>query len=81
MMQQTGTGVSLSETLQAIEEQRRNTLSPLESDTIESAETVETEEVTPTGAEDPNPSEDKGSDADASDNSDDDMPSDGGVIW
>ena len=81
MMQQTGTGVSLSETLQAIEEQRRNTLSPLESDTIESAETVETEEVTPTGAEDPNPSEDKGSAADASDNSDDDMPSDGGVIW
>lgn len=81
MMQQTGTGVSLSETLQAIEEQRRNTLSPLESDTIESAETVETGEVTPTDAEDPNPSEDKGSDADASDNSDDDMPSDGGVIW
>lgn len=81
MMQQTGTGVSLSETLQAIEEQRRNTLSPLESDTIESAETVETEEVTPTGAEDPNPSEDKGSDADASDNSDDDMPNDGGIIW
>ena len=81
MMQQTGTGVSLSETLQAIEEQRRNTLSPLESDTIESAETVETEEVTPTGAEDPNPSEDKGLDADASDNSDDDTSNDGGPIW
>ena len=81
MMQQTGTGVSLSETLQAIEEQRRNTLPPLESGTIESSETVETEEATPTDAENPNPSEDKGSDADASDNSDDDMPSNGGVIW
>lgn len=81
MMQQTGTDISLSETLQAIEEQRRNTLPPLESDTIESAETVETEETTPTDAEDSNPDEEKGSDADASDNSDDDTSNDGGVIW
>ena len=81
MMQQTGTGVSLSETLQAIEEQRRNTLSPLESDTIESAETVETEEVTPTGTQNPRPAEDKVSDTDLSDNSEDDTPNDGGVIW
>ena len=81
MMQQTGTDISLSETLQAIEEQRRNTLPPLESDTIESAETVETEGTTPTDAEDSNPDEEKGSDADASDNSDDDTSNDGGVIW
>lgn len=81
MMQQTGTGISLSETLQAIEEQRRNTLPPLESETIESAETIETEETIPMGAENPNPDEEKGSDADASDNSDDDTSNGGGVIW
>ena len=81
MMQQAGTGISLSETLQAIEEQRRNTLPPLESDTIESAETVETEETPPTDAEDSNLGEEKGPDADASDNSDDDTSNDGGVIW
>jgi len=81
MMQQAGTSISLSETLRAIEEQRKNTLSPLESDKIESAETVETEEAAPTDTENSNPSEDKGSDADASDNSDDDTPSDGDVIW
>lgn len=81
MMQQTGTGISLSETLQAIEEQRRNTLPPLESDTIESDEPIKTEGANPTGAENPNLGEDKGSDADASDNSDDDTSNDGGPIW
>lgn len=81
MMQQAGTSISLSETLRAIEEQRKNTLPLLESDKIESTETVETEETAPTDTENSNPSEDKVSDADASDNSDDDTPSDGDVIW
>ena len=81
MMQQTGTGISLSETLQAIEEQRKNSLPPLGSNTIESMEPVEEEETTPTGTENPNPAEDKVSDTNLSDNSEDDTPNDGGVIW
>lgn len=76
MMQQTATGISLSETLQVIEEQRRNTLPPLESSTVENAESVEMEETASTGTKNPNPVEDK-----ASDNSEDDTPNDGGVIW
>ena len=76
MMQQTGTGISLSETLQAIEEQRKNTLPPLGSNTIESIEPVEVEEIPPTGTDNPSPAEEK-----VSDNSEDDAPNDGGVIW
>ena len=81
MMQQTGTGVSLSETLQAIEEQRRNTLPPLDSNTVESIESVEVEETVPTRTDNPNPTEDKVSDTELSDNSEDNTPNDGGVIW
>lgn len=81
MMQQTATGISLSETLQVIEEQRRNTLPPLESSTVENAESVEMEETAPTGTKNPNPVEDKASETDSSDNSEDDTPNDGGVIW
>ena len=76
MMQQTGTGISLSETLQAIEEQRKNTLPPLDSNTIESIEPVEVEDIPPTGMDNPSPAEEK-----VSDNSEDDAPNDGGVIW
>lgn len=76
MMQQTGTGISLSETLQAIEEQRKNTLPPLGSNTIESIEPVEVEDIPPTGTDNPSPAEEK-----VSDNSADDAPNDGGVIW
>lgn len=76
MMQQTGTGISLSETLQAIEEQRKNTLPPLGSNTIESIEPVEVEDIPPTGTDNPSPAEEK-----VSDNSEDDAPNDGGVIW
>ena len=81
MMQQTGTGISLSETLQAIEEQRKNSLPPLGSNTIESIGPVEEEETAPNGTENPNPAEDKVSDTNLSDNSEDDTPNDGGVIW
>lgn len=81
MMQQTGTGISLSETLQAIEEQRKNALPPLGSNTIENIEPVEVEEITPTGTDNLSPAEDKVSDTDLSDNSEDDTPNDGGVIW
>ena len=81
MMQQTGTGISLSETLQAIEEQRKNALPPLGSNTIENIEPVEVEEITPTGTDNPSPAEDKVSDTELSDNSEDDTPNDGGVIW
>ena len=81
MMQQTGTGISLSETLRAIEEQRKNTLPPLDSNTIENIEPVEVEETAQMGTENPNPVEDKASDTDSSDNSEDDTPNDGGVIW
>lgn len=81
MMQQTGTGISLSETLRAIEEQRKNTLPPLKSNTIESAESVEAEETVQTEAKNPNPTEDKAPDTDASNNSDDETLGDGGVIW
>ena len=81
MMQQTGTGISLSETLQAIEEQRKNALPPLGSNTIENIEPVEVEEITPTGTDNPSPAEDKVSDTDLSDNSEDDTPNNGGVIW
>lgn len=81
MMQQTGTGISLSETLQAIEEQHKNTLPPLGSNTIESIEPVEVEETAPTGTQNPSPAEEKVSDIDLSDNSGDDTPNDGGVIW
>ena len=81
MLQHTGTGISLSETLQAIEEQRKNTLSPLESTTIEDIETAETKEEEPPITDNSNPGEDKTPDADGTDNLDDDTPSDGGVIW
>lgn len=81
MMQQTGTGISLSETLQAIEEQRKNALPPLGSNAIENIEPVEVEEITPTGTDNPSPAEDKVSDTELSDNSEDDTPNDGGVIW
>lgn len=81
MMQQTGTGISLSETLQAIEEQRKNALPPLGSNTIENIEPVEVEETAPTGTQNPSPAEEKVSDTDLSDNSEDDTPNDGGVIW
>ena len=81
MLRYTGTGISLKETFQAIEEQRKNSLPPLGSNTIESIEPVEEEETTPTGTENPNPAEDKASDTDLSDNSEDDTPNDGGVIW
>jgi len=76
MMQQTGTGISLSETLQAIEEQRKKTLPPLRSNTIESIEPVEVKDIPPTGTDNPSPAEEK-----VSDNSEDDAPNDGGVIW
>ena len=81
MLQHTGTGISLSETLQAIEEQRKNMLPPLGSNTIENIEPVNVEETAPSGTENPNPAEDKASDTDLSDNSEDDTPNDGGVIW
>ena len=76
MMQQTGTGISLSETLQAIEEQRKKTLPPLRSNTIESIEAVEVKDIPSTGTDNPSPAEEK-----VSDNSEDDAPNDGGVIW
>lgn len=81
MMQQTGTGISLSETLQAIEEQRKNALPPLGTNTIENIEPVEVEEITPTRTDNPSPAENKVSDTELSDNSEDDTPNDGGVIW
>ena len=81
MMQQTGTDISLSETLQAIEEQRKNALPPLGSNTKDNIEPVEVEEITPTGTDNPSPAEDKVSDTELSDNSEDDTPNDGGVIW
>jgi len=81
MLRYTGTDISLKETFQAIEEQRKNALPPLESNTIESKESVEKEETVPSGTENPNPAEDNASDTDLSDNSEDDTSNDGGVIW
>ena len=81
MLRYTGTGISLKETFQAIEEQRKNALPPLGSNTIENIEPVEEEETTPTGTDNPSSAEDKVSDTELSDNSEDDTPNDGGVIW
>lgn len=81
MMERAGTGISLSETLRAIEEQRKNTLPPSISSTIETSESMETEEASQAQTENPNPSDEKTSDSDVSDNSDDDNQGNGEVIW
>lgn len=81
MLKFTGTGISLSETLKAIEAQRKNTLPPLKTNTMDDAETTETKEVESPIADNSDPGEDRTSDADGPDNSDDDTHSDNFVVW